>query len=98
MTGPPASQDFWLSHQTVWDDETGPLDAFAKMAGIYKPGHADDGPQLQAWNGGEPPIGPEPGTPPPPSGAEPSAALPLMMALLAGGVVYVAAKHFGAQL
>jgi hypothetical protein len=61
LTGPPASVDFWRAHATVWDDKVGPLDAFAKMQGIYRGPNADAGPGLAPWTVSQPPLE----TPPP---------------------------------
>lgn len=93
LTAPPASKDFWLSHPIIWDDATGPLDAFAKQQGIYRPGRADDGPQLQAWQADvAPPVGPPP-TPDPASPGLSGGIAPLMLALLGAGAVYLAASY-----
>jgi hypothetical protein len=83
LTGPPASVDFWRAHATVWDDKVGPLDAFAKLEGIYRGHVADEGPALQAWTVSSPPLEPPP---PHPSTAGISPAV-----LFAGAVVLAGA-------
>lgn len=57
LTGPPASVDFWKAHAIVWDDDVGPLDAFAKQQGIYRGPNADAGPQLAPWATEPPDLG-----------------------------------------
>lgn len=56
LTAPADAVDFWLAHPIVYDDKIGPMDAFAKMAGIYK-GEADDGPRLSPWKSERPDLG-----------------------------------------
>ena len=43
LVAPPDAIDFWKAHPVIWDDQTGPLQAFAELKGIYK-GRIDDGP------------------------------------------------------
>jgi len=62
LTGPADAVDFWRSHQIIWDDKTGPLDAFARLEGIYR-GAADDGPRASRWTLPEPELDGKPATP-----------------------------------
>lgn len=56
LTAPADAVDFWLAHPIVYDDKIGPMDAFAKLEGIYK-GEADDGPRLSPWKRERPDLG-----------------------------------------
>lgn len=57
LTGPPDAIDFWLQHPVIWDDTSGPMEAFVKLRGVYR-GEADDGPRLNEWRRDAPPLGP----------------------------------------
>lgn len=85
LTGPPASVDFWRAHTTVWDDQVGPLDAFARLEGIYRGAMADDGAALQPWTVEQPPLKKPPTTNTTTSWASTGMVIFASALLLAGG-------------
>lgn len=93
LTGPPDAIDFWVQHPIVWDDRAGPMEAFAKLRGVYG-GEADDGPRLNEWRHEEPDLGPngKNGTDKPPT--KTAAALKWGMWIAAGA----AAAWIGARV
>lgn len=54
LSGPPDAVDFWRQHETIWDDQVGPMQPWAEQRGAYL-GVADDGPRVAPWPMATPP-------------------------------------------